>query len=312
MARNVGESVIARLRTVSREKRVDMSSLIVRYALERLLYRISISPYANEFCLKGAILLAAFNEEGDLSRPTADLDLNGFSENGSIHIVEEAIRAAIQMELDEDDGVRFDLDSLKVMKSREGLIPGGKVRLAASVHTARPVLQVDVGFGNVITPDAVIREIPTLLPGVAPRPTIASYPLETVIAEKLHAMVEHGLFNTRHKDYYDVFQILNASSLDGELLVAAVRRTFERQQRDLPADPEGLSLEFASVSEGPWKAFLRKVGATDTLSYPETIEGVRRLLMPVIAAVRNEAEPPGDWLPGVGWEGHTSSLRLGA
>src|SRR3546814_11143247 len=126
MARNVGESVIARLRTVSLEKRVDMSSLIVRYALERLLYRISVSSHAQEFCLKGAILLAAYSDEDDLTRPTADLDLNGFAEDGSIRLVEEAILSAIEMDLPEDDGVAFDTSSLRVMKSREGLIPGGQ------------------------------------------------------------------------------------------------------------------------------------------------------------------------------------------
>src|SRR3546814_17566523 len=125
MARNVGESVIARLRTVSLEKRVDMSSLIVRYALERLLYRISVSSHAQEFCLKGAILLAAYSDEDDLTRPTADLDLNGFAEDGSIRLVHEASLFAMAMALPQDDGVALDTSVLRRMNSRDGIIPGG-------------------------------------------------------------------------------------------------------------------------------------------------------------------------------------------
>src|SRR3546814_2675903 len=94
-------------------------------------------------------------------------------------------------------------------------------------------------------------------------------------------MVEHGMFNTRHKDFFDIFRIQRSSSLNGELLTAAVRRTFDRQQRELPADPEGLSREFAAVSEAPWRALLRKLGDTDTPRYPDTVDEIRRMLMPV-------------------------------
>src|SRR5690606_34890384 len=155
----------------------------------------------------------------------------------------------------------------------------------------------------VITPDAKPREIPTLLPGTAPRPVIKSYPLETVIAEKLHAACQFGSLNSRHKDYYDVWRIIRRQPLDGNTLAEAIRRTFAHQQRELPADSEALSLRFAEGASQSWQAFLKKIGAKDVPSYPEVMEEIRALLLPVIAAARGEKPGPGEWIPGCGWQG---------
>src|SRR3546814_16367988 len=110
-------------------------------------------------------------------------------------------------------------------------------------------------------------------------------------------MVEHGMCNTRHKDFFDIFRIQRSSSLNGELLTAAVRRTFDRQQRELPADPDGLSREFAAVSEAPWRAFLRKLGDSDTPSSPDTVAEISRLPLPVTPSVRDYAPPPAYRIP---------------
>jgi predicted nucleotidyltransferase component of viral defense system len=299
--KNVGESVLARLKNLSREKGVNMDALATRYVLERFLYRLSVSPYAQDFCLKGGLLMSAYND-GDLYRPTRDLDLNGFDGTGDIGRIKEIVSEVISAEIPDDDGVRFDIATMQVAKAREGVVPGGKIHLIAHVHTLRQKVEVDVGFGNAVTPGTELREIPTLLPGHVPMPVIHTYPLETVIAEKLHAMAEFKTLNTRHKDYYDIWCLSETHPLDGETLAEAIRKTFEHQRRELTADFDGMSRAFAESGQVSWSIFLKKVGKSEPSSFVTAIERIRELILPAVAAARGDAGPCGDWTPGLGWQ----------
>lgn len=299
MARNVGAGALQRIKNLAKETGIDVQVLVRRYAQERLVYRLSVSEERDNFCLKGGLLLSVYNG-GDLLRPTEDVDFNGFDGQGDVHKLEDSLKRAIATPVD-DDGVVFHLETMRITKDRTGIVPGGKVSLIAMVGTARAELRVDVGFGNPVTPDAKLIEIPTILGNVAPRPVIAAYPLETVVAEKLHAMVQFGLFNTRIKDYYDVWMLLRLHPFSGEQLARAIQTTFEHQQRQLPEQIDGLSQAFADRNEVTWTKFIRQVAPEITSSLHEVIDDINSFLAPVLDKVRGENANPGDWTPASGW-----------
>lgn len=299
MARNVGIGALARIKNLSKETGIDVMALVRRYAQERLVYRLSVSEEAGNFCLKGGLLLSIYNG-GDLLRPTEDVDFNGFEGIGDVARLEDALRAALSTPV-EDDGVEFRLDTMRVAKDRTGIVPGGKVILLATVGTARTEVRVDVGFGNPVTPEARRIEIPTLLPNMAPRPVIAAYPLETVVAEKFHAMAQFGIFNTRIKDYYDVWMLLRLHPFSGDQLAAAISTTFAHQQRAIPESVDGLSEAYIARNETAWRKFLRQVAPKLDVSLAEATKEIEEFLSPVLAKIRSEADDPGEWMPSQGW-----------
>jgi len=297
--RNVGASVHTRIRTLSKETGVDVPALMRRYAQERLVYRMSVSPEADNFCLKGGLLLAAYNS-GDLLRPTEDVDFNGFDGEGDVARLERALRAVLAVEVP-DDGVVFRPETIRIAKDRTGIIPGGKVVLTAMIHTTRVDVRVDVGFGNAVTPEPRTVEMPTLLPNIAPRPVVPAYPLETVVAEKFHAMVQFGFDNTRLKDYFDTWMLSRMHSFDGDVMADAIRRTFACQRRPIPDDiPDGLTDEFAREASDRWIGFVRKIGGRDAVPLAEVVERLREFILPVASAA-NGGTSPGEWSPDDGW-----------
>lgn len=291
--RNIGASVYAKLKNLSRDKGVDMQSLVRLYAQQRLLYRISVTDEGADYALKGGLMLAAYNN-GDMLRPTEDIDFNGTGEGGVDRIAAVARKAAAASV--PEDGTSFDAAEMRVLKDREGIVPGGKVVLQGHVHTARVQVRVDIGFNNAVTPAPARMEIPTLLADVVPRPVIAGYPLETMVSEKLHAIAQFGDDNTRHKDYYDIWRILETYEIEGETLAAAMRNTFAHQGRELDPAMPGLSDSFGVENERAWRAFLRKTGLAEDTSLSEVIGRMREFLVPAM-----EGDGPGTWIPGQGW-----------
>jgi predicted nucleotidyltransferase component of viral defense system len=227
--KDIGASVRARLSRLSRERGEDFQLVLTRYANERLLFRLASSRHAQRFVLKGAALFTLWT--GKPHRATRDLDLLGFGEPGVDHV--RGVFAEV-LALDvADDGVRFDLGSLAVGLIREEQEYGGvRVELVARITNAQVRLQVDVGFGDAITPEASVVEFPPLLDFPAPR--LRAYPRETVVAEKLEAMVQLGMANSRMKDFYDVAVLARDFDFDGALLARAMRATFERRKTPLP------------------------------------------------------------------------------
>jgi predicted nucleotidyltransferase component of viral defense system len=305
MSTNFGARYYTKLQEVSRLQRIDMLALIKVYVQQRLLYRLSVSDCGSNFCLKGGLMIAAYNG-GELLRPTDDIDLNGFG-LGGIEDIELAIRTAVAADVP-DDGVTFIADSIRVQKDRgEGIIPGGKLVIEAAFHTAKIQLKVDVGFGNVITPWATEIEIPTLLPEHLPCPRISAYPLETIIAEKLHAMAQHGYDNTRMKDYYDIWKIQQNYEFDGETVSRAIFATFEQQQRPINPSMPGLSDLFARKNEKDWKAFLRKTILREEVLFNDVMPEIRGFVLPPLSGAAGGSSP-GRWMPERGWDGLTSDL----
>jgi predicted nucleotidyltransferase component of viral defense system len=264
---NIGASVRARLLRLSTERREDFQLLLTRYANERLLYRLTKSPHGAQFVLKGAALFTLWT--GRAHRATRDLDLLGFGDATEAH-VREVFKEILAVDVP-DDGVVFDIASLTVGPIREDQQYGGvRATLNATVTNARVRLQVDVGFGDAITPAAELVEFPALLD--FPAPKLRAYPRETVVAEKLEAMVQLGMANSRMKDFFDIVTLSRTFDFDGDLLARAIRATFERRGTPLPEGPPvAFTAAFTAdeTKQAQWKAFLRKSGAT---SEAETLE----------------------------------------
>jgi predicted nucleotidyltransferase component of viral defense system len=231
-----------------------MDLLLTRYALERLLYRLSLSPHRERFVLKGAMLLVTWFDE--THRATRDVDLLGFGDAAEDALI-ETFRDIMAVEV--DDGVVFDLDGLKIEAIREEAEYGGsRLRTTAALAGARIPITVDIGFGDAVEPGVEDIDLPVLLD--MPSPHLRAYPPETVIAEKFHAMVALGRANSRMKDYYDVWMLTSTFDLKPERMRKAIAATFARRNTLVPARvPDGLSDAFANdlAKQRQWTAFVR-------------------------------------------------------
>ncbi|HRE87998.1 MAG TPA: nucleotidyl transferase AbiEii/AbiGii toxin family protein [Myxococcota bacterium] len=294
---NIGASVRAKLHALSRANQLDLQMLMLRFANERLLHRLARSPHAQSFVLKGATLFTAWL--GHPHRATRDIDLLGFGDDDEAR-VREIFRALVAPP--HDDGVEFDTSIVSSPIREDQRYGGVRLTIKATIGGARVSLQVDIGFGDAITPGATVIELPTLLSWPAPR--LASYPRETVVAEKLEAMVQLGRANSRMKDFFDLATLAESFSFDGPILVKAIRSTFQRRQTTLPTTlPDGLTDEFshAPVTQLQWRAFLKKAGLPPTRTFPETVAMVARFAAaPLLAAVTGTAFEH-HWRPGGPW-----------
>jgi hypothetical protein len=279
--RDHGGSVRARLLARARKDGEDFQRLLVRYAIERLLYRLSISPDADGFVLKGATLFALWL--GKPHRATKDLDLLGWGKPDVDRLV--ALFRGVTAIPCPEDGMSFDGAAIAGAPIREeALYSDVRVTIPASLAGARIKVQVDVGLGDAVVPPPQEVEIPSLLDLPAPR--VRAYPRETVVAEKLEALVLLGLATSRVKDRYDLDLLRRTFTFD-DRPVEAVRATFDRRGTSIPTDvPIGLRDEFASAAgkRTQWRAFLRKAGAAPDRQLDEVVEGLRDWLWPVIQA----------------------------
>lgn len=299
-AKNVGASVYAKLKNLARERQIDMPVMLKRYAQERLLYRLSVSPVADEFCVKGGLLLTAYNS-GNLLRPTEDIDFNGFRKGSTIETLRRSLEQVVATPV-EDDGVVFLVETMNIKKEHTGIISGGKIVIGARIHTANVEVRVDVGFGNAITPGVRMLEMPTLLDSVAPRPMVLAYPLETVISEKYHAMAMFGAANTRIKDFFDIWTLIRIHDFEAQPLVSAIENTFEAQERPIPDMPLAcLTEEYARDKQVAWTLFLEKIDERESIPFLDVISDLSDFAWPVMKAAQSGARLDLFWTPNAGW-----------
>jgi predicted nucleotidyltransferase component of viral defense system len=297
MASNMGASVNGRLRKYAKDTGDDMVSVQVRYALERFLWRLTKSSWGDRIALKGSLIFVA--HFGDVYRPTSDIDVNGYGDGCADDLVSMTKEAAA---IPCDDGVEFLTDTIEIKKDRDyGTIHGGKVVLDARIDTSIVRIRIDAGFGNVITPDAVVGAYPSLLSGF-PDFQVKIYPLETMIAEKVDAMVRHGAETTRLRDYYDLWALSERKSFDGDVLAHAMRQTMAQSGRDVPRELDALSDDFVEGSGHQWEKFRLARGLRfRPPALDEVVSQLRLFLGPVLAAAGDADEVPGVWSPQAGW-----------
>lgn len=298
MSPNLAASVHRRLLNYARAQGRPFNEVLVYYGLQRFLYRLSQSRYSEQFILKGALMLLAW--QSPETRPTRDIDLLGHVDNTP------AVVAGIMREVCEapanDDGLRFDAASVTAERIIEGASQSGvRVRLDGYLERAQLPVQVDIGFGDPLVPGPTRVSLPTIL-DLAPA-ELWGYSRESAIAEKLHAMVSLGEINSRIKDYYDIWLLSRLFEFDGEVFCRAVKATFARREMVMRLPIVGLEETFSTQThETQWRAFVSRNQLEAPRTLRETIIMIAAFLSPPLRAVAEGQTFTQRWLPGGPWE----------
>lgn len=299
MIRDLPASVRQRLLDNARLTGRPFQEVLQYFAMERFLYRLSQSPHANTFVLKGALLFTAWG--GPATRPTKDIDLLARMDN-AVDAVTAVIKEVCSLDV-QPDGLVFDLESVSGEAIKEDAdYSGVRVTFLVTIQNARISMQIDVGFGDVVTPSVNATTYPVLLD--FPAPELLSYPRETVVAEKFEAMTKLGTFNSRMKDFYDIWILSRQFSFNGASLADAISQTFANRQTAVTAKPVALTPAFSrdNAKQTQWQGFVRKSkldGAPADLS--SVIDDLLVFLQPVAEAIENGVGFEMIWLPPGPW-----------
>jgi predicted nucleotidyltransferase component of viral defense system len=276
---NLAASVRARLLNLAKKQGVDFNQVLVRFALERILYRLSQSNHADQFLLKGALLFTLWYDMPH--RSTRDADLLGFGPS-DLESIAKTFRDIAGIEV--LDGIVFDPATVTVEEIRKDAgYAGARVLVTGEIANARCKTQIDIGFGDAVTPSPVHSVYPVLIEDL-PAPRLRTYPVYTVVSEKLHAIALLGMTNSRLKDYLDLSVLLDRENLNANTLSTAIAATFRRRGMDVPMTlPIGLTDEFANdaTRQAMWHAFLKKNEIAITPLY-EVVVKLRTVLLPVL------------------------------
>ena len=298
--RHLAASVRARLTNHAKAHGETVQFVLLRYAIERLLYRLSQSAYADRFILKGAMLFSVWADVP--YRATGDLDLLGVGDSTAARLV-ETFRTVCETTVP-PDGVEFLADTVRADQVREhDAYQGVRVMLEARLAGARLSVQVDIGFGDVIVPLAPRIAYPTLLE--FPAPQLRAYPRETVVAEKFQILVRFAALTSRMKDLYDLWALATLFGFEGRLVAEAIRATFARRQTPIPQEtPAALAPEFAAdlTKQAQWNGFLRRTAISRTPDpLPLVLAQIRTFVMPPTTAIAKGEPFEAQWLPGGPW-----------
>lgn len=288
--KNYGKSVKTRLLNLMNETGYKYMYLLARYFNERLLYRVSVSQYKDNFLLKGGSLLYAMS--GLEARPTIDVDFMAdriSRDRNSLTKVFQEILGIVC----EEDGVIFDADNIKLEPiTIEKKYPGTRFYVTAHMDTIVYNMSVDIGFGDVVTPYPASIDFPLLLSNL-PTIHLQAYSLETVVAEKFHTMLDRDTLNSRMKDFFDCYQLLTKRSLDTDLLYEAIKATFDN--RRLAYNPHLLLFSDAFVTDADrnkqWKSFLRKIQWKENLDFQTVMQVIKDRLQPMAERYFTEKLP---------------------
>ncbi len=296
--KNLAHSVNARLKSLAVQEKASFDYILLRYALERFLYRLSVSPYAERFILKGASAFSVWL--GPIFRVTRDADLYCFG-NSDPDFLAQCFRDICQQSV-APDGVLFDIASVQTSEiKKEQQYKGTRIMFNAKIAQARVVLQFDIGFGDAVYPEAEFTDYPVLLE--AEKPRIKVYPRYTVVAEKFEAMVTLGMKNSRLKDFFDIWLLTECFDFDFAILKQAVERTFERRKTQIPSSiPLALTKEFTEdrMKLSQWSAFLRKIKPEQC---PDSFEVATKRILEFLAPVFiSPTITPAKWIAAQGWE----------
>ncbi len=277
---NTGKSIRTRLLNIAKKENLSFQLVIIRYMQERLLFRLGMSEYAENFCLKGGVLLYVYSRER--SRPTLDIDFLGTNIPNELESLKSAFRDICSMHYPLD-GVTFDTASISAEEiANQDKYPGIRLFVLAELDTIRQRIQVDVGFGDVVIPSPIMLPYPTLLPdsGI---PVVHAYSLETVVAEKFEAMIDLSVLNSRMKDFYDVYQILTTRGLDSHLLEDSIRETFRNRttlySHDHALFTPGFALDDNRLKQ--WNIFLIRNHLDTSLDFTTVISRIHSVLFPI-------------------------------
>lgn len=280
-------SIKDRLKNLAKQDGSTMQEKLVTYAIERTIYRLSISPYNERFTLKGGIFLYALFDK-QFSRVTRDIDLLGQYISNDINEISNVFREIFSISC--DDALMFDLNSLSVDSITEFKeYHGVNVNIIAFLDRTKIPVSIDVGFGDIVYPNRIKMEFPSLLS--MEEPIVYAYSLYSAIAEKFEAIVSLGYINSRYKDYYDIYVLASEFNLLGELLKEAVVETFSHRNtgfKDMVVFEKTFIND--SLRESRWNAFIKKKKAMINLTFKETMSTIEILLEPIVDSINNNTE----------------------
>lgn len=275
-------SVKDRLKKQAVEDGKTMQDKLVTFGLERTIYRLSVSEYAERFTLKGGIFLYALFD-GEYARATMDIDLLAQRISNDAEEMKKVFCKVFSIEC--DDALRFDLNTLEVINITEFKeYHGVNVSIMGYLDRTRVPVSIDIGFGDVIYPERIKMEFPVLLDMDIPE--IYAYSIYSVIAEKFEAFVSLGLANGRYKDFYDIYVLASRYDLDGEKLKEAIVETFNHRKtgfEDIVAFEEGFIDDV--IRQGRWNAFIKKKKALINIGFEETMQLLKELLLPIVDSI---------------------------
>lgn len=290
--KNIAASVRQRLLNKARNDHRPFNELLQYFAIERFLYRLSRSPHADKFILKGALMLRVW--QAPLFRPTMDIDMLGRNTENEVEKIVKQVYDICLVEV-ESDGLKFNTESIRGERITEDAdYEGVRIRFVAQLETAKIPMQMDIGFGDVVVPGPQEAILPTILD--FPPPHLFGYSLESAIAEKFEAMVKLGELNSRMKDFYDIWLLSRQFDFMGERLKDAMSETLKNRGTNLPAEIVAFSNSFLSMKSGQWQAFHRRLGQENIpADFAKIMRQVKIFIDPIVESIRSGKATPSSW-----------------
>ncbi|MCC6501257.1 MAG: nucleotidyl transferase AbiEii/AbiGii toxin family protein [Anaerolineales bacterium] len=299
--KNIPASILTRLRNQAIERNRPFAETLQYYAMERFLYRLSKTNYADKFILKGGLLFYVWNLS--LRRSTRDIDFRGYISRDRSTLL-KIIHQVIEVSAPED-GLVFDPQSVSVEETQiDADYRGIRIKLVALLERTHIPVQIDIGFSDelILKPETI--EYPNMLPDQK-IVRMKGYPKETVVAEKFHAMIRHGDLNSRMKDYYDLWLISETFEFDDTFLQKAIQATFKKRETDIPTErPSSLSADFARANQTRWRNFLKKLELDNIQvnDFQTVLQKIWKFLEQPVQSSPNRAQSTLKWTPRSGWE----------
>lgn len=293
MVPDINASILAKLKKISKQENKATNLIIRLYFQERLLYRLSISPYKERFILKGGLFLYSLSQ--NLARPTKDIDFLGKQISNDMAAILKAFQEICKLEPVNDDGVIFDQDTIEISRIKEDAdYEGVRLKMTGHIGNVRERLQLDIGFGDIIVPKAETLKYPTLLD--SDKPEIIAYSVESAISEKFEAMISLSILNSRLKDFYDIYNLLSNNSFDGRVLNEAIYETFQKRRTSFEKEHLLFMKEFAEDEERnqQWNLLLSRNGFQPIL-FSEVMGKITLFLKPIYQKIVVEEEFFGTW-----------------
>ncbi len=289
--KNIAASIRQRLLNYSKNAKKPFNEVLQYYAMERFLYRLSQSQYANQFILKGGLMLRIW--DASESRPTMDIDMLGITSNETSNITQQ-IKNILAIDVI-SDGLTFDASSIKTDQIIEDAdYQGVRVSFKSALDNAMIHMQLDIGFGDIVYPSPEKALMPTILD--LPAPELLTYSRETLIAEKFEAMIKHGSLNSRMKDFYDIWMLSRRFNFNGEQLGSAIRLTFTQRSTALSIEVEAFKDQFINTKQVQWTAFLKRLKQAHVPNqFKEIVTGVEDFLSPLVYALSKKSPMPNNW-----------------
>jgi len=299
--KNFAASIQARLKNEAEQQGKPFAELLQYYGMERFRYRLSKSQYVDKFVLKGGLLIYGWNIP--LRRPTRDIDFRGYldnSEKAVLRAVKDIIKESVS-----EDGIMFDTKTINVEQTQiDADYEGIRVKFTGYLGKARIPMQIDIGFSDVLASRVERVHYPTLLNDTK-TPRLKSYPKESMVSEKFHAMIRHAQLNSRFKDYYDLWLIADNFEFEAQSLQKAIEKTFAKRQTEIPVErPVGLTAEFAEANRDRWTSFLNKfdLQSKGSEDFADVVERIWSFLAyPIKVSLGQESVKKLHWIPQEGW-----------